>query len=258
MHKIFTKLFLVGTCLLCALHSANAQDSTTVKQKKDGGKNLLKINLTAIPLNNYSLMYERKIGRKTSLAVGYRFMKEGGLPLKSNFKTLIDAEELFDRLDQFQTGNTAITPEIRFYMGKGVFRGFYLAPFARFSKYTAKLPFDFEYDDANGTKEATIPLEGDLKTITGGLQIGAQWKLSKLIYLDWWILGPQYGTSEGSIKGTMPLSDEMQDGLREQLTDLEDLPLVKVKSEVDANGAKVDFSGPWAGVRAGIALGIRF
>ncbi len=258
MHKIFTKLFLVGTCLLCALHSANAQDSTIVKQKKNGGKNLLKINLTAIPLNNYSLMYERKIGRKTSLAVGYRFMKEGGLPLKSNFKTLIDDEELFDRLDQFQTGNTAITPEIRFYMGKGVFRGFYLAPFARFSKYTAKLPFDFEYDDANGKKEATIPLEGDLKTITGGLQIGAQWKLSKLIYLDWWILGPQYGTSEGSIKGAMPLSDEMQDALREQLTDLEDIPLVKVKSEVTDKGAKVDFSGPWAGVRAGIALGIRF
>ena len=133
MHKIFTKLFLICTCLVCALHAANAQDSTTVKQKKDGGKNLLKINLTAIPLNNYSFMYERKIGRKTSLAVGYRFMKEGGLPLKSNFKTLIDDEELFDRLDQFQTGNSAVTPEIRFYMGKGVFRGFYLAPFAPLS-----------------------------------------------------------------------------------------------------------------------------
>ncbi|WP_449440496.1 hypothetical protein [Pedobacter steynii] len=80
----------------------------------------------------------------------------------------------------------------------------------------------------------------------------------KRFAIDWWILGPNYGTSNGNIAGNKALNQQEQDALRETLKDLEDLPVVKTKSSVDANGARVDFDGPWAGFRAGLSVGFRF
>jgi hypothetical protein len=136
---------------------------------------------------------------------------------------------------------------------KPAFSGFYFAPFVRFTTFTADLPFDF---DVNGTNE-TIPLSGNLKTVTGGFLLGAQWNLGKLLSLDWWILGPQYGSSDGKIEGKKTLSAQEQQELRDELQDFE-IPFSKTTTTVDANGAKVEFKGPWAGLRAGLSLGIRF
>lgn len=255
-----TLTYLLSGVLAFYVISLKAQD--TIRTSNDfisGDKNLIKINLTAIPLNNYSFQYERAIGKKMAVVIGVRFMPEGSIPLKAQVRNLIDDEDLSRQLDNFQTGNYAVTPEIRFYMGKEVFKGFYIAPFVRYATYTASIPFEYEYDHpVNGTVTEVIPLKGELSTLTGGLLFGSQWKLSKLVYLDWWILGPQYGTSDGNIKGTKNLSADEQEALREELEGLEDLPLVKATSEVNSQGARVDFKGPWAGVRAGICLGFRF
>ncbi|MFD2161591.1 DUF3575 domain-containing protein [Paradesertivirga mongoliensis] len=255
MKRNFTKLLFI-TALAVLSVKANAQtDSVKVKGM---GKNLIKVSLTSLALNTYSFSYERKIGRKISLGIGYRVMPEGELPFKSNLESIIDDPETFKHVDGFRTGNTAITPEIKFYFGKGVFRGFYIAPFARFAKYTAKLPsFEYEFEEGGMSQTEQIPLNGELKTTTGGLLFGAQWKLSKLIYLDWSILGPQYGSSKGFLKGTKTLSEDEQEALREELEDLE-IPLVDSEVTVDASGARVDFDGPWAGIRASIGLAFRF
>jgi len=157
------------------------------------------------------------------------------------------------QLDQFETSNTAITPEIRFYLGKRAMRGFYLAPFARYSTYQASLPFEF---NVNGTTQ-TMPLSGKLNTLTGGLLIGAQWKLGGRVYLDWWMLGPQYGSADGKLDGKRSLSADEQRELRLELQDLQ-IPFAETTTTVDANGARLDIKGPWAGVRAGLNLGIRF
>lgn len=233
-----------------------AQDKDTDKMSSastPSEKNLLKVNLLSLPLNNYSFEYERVIGRKITFGLGYRFMPKGGIPLKSTITDLIDDPETSRQLDQFKTGNSAITPEIRFYMGKQAMRGFYLAPFARFSNYTAEGPLEF---DVNGTTE-TIPLTGKLNTVTGGLLIGAQWKLGGRVYLDWWMLGPQYGSSKGHLVGTKSLSNQEQAELKDELENLE-IPFADTKTTVDANGARMEISGPWAGVRSGLCLGIRF
>ncbi|HEY0054199.1 MAG TPA: DUF3575 domain-containing protein [Pedobacter sp.] len=186
-------------------------------------------------------------------------MPKGELPFKSNFESVIDDPETFKHLDNLKTGNTAITPEIKFYFGRGVFRGFYIAPFARFAKYTAELgSFEYEFETTPGnTKKSTIPLTGELKTTTGGLLFGAQWKLSKLIYLDWSILGPQYGTSKGYLEGSKTLTAKEQQALEEELGDL-DIPQVDIKVDAKDTGVRADISGPWAGVRASIGLGFRF
>ena len=145
-------------------------------------------------------------------------------------------------------------PQIRFYLGhKGAYHGFYIAPFFSYAHYTADLPYN--YTDSGVNK--TIPLAGSVNTITGGLMFGAQWKLGKSIYLDWWIFGPHYGSSNGSISGKQSLSSTEQSALKSDLDGL-NIPIVKTTNSVDANGATINFSGPWAGIRSGLCIGFRF
>jgi hypothetical protein len=241
------KKILLSFTLCLIIYSSFAQS-----EDDNSKKNLVKINVTSLFLKTYSFQYERAISGKTAIALGIRTMPKSNLPFKSEFASLIDDPETEKQIDNFQTGNFAITPEIRFYKREDL-SGFYFAPFVRFTTFTADLPYDFT---VNGTTQ-TIPLSGDLKTVTGGFLLGAQWKLGKLLALDWWILGPQYGSSNGKIEGKKTLNAQEQQALRNDLQDFE-IPFSRTTTTVDANGAKVEFKGPWAGLRAGLSLGIRF
>lgn len=250
------KLFLL-LALTFAASAGFSQEQTTEPGSRNstdnGGKNVVKVNLLALPLRNISLGYEHQIGRKVTAGLGIRMMPKGGLPLRSTISDLIDDPETDRQLDELEIGNVAFTPEIRFYMGKEVMRGFYLAPFARISNYKVDMPFEF---DVNGTTQV-MPLSGKLNTFTGGLQIGAQWRLGGKMYLDWWILGPQYGSADGAIDGKKTLNAQEQQELRNELQDIE-IPFAETTTTVDANGARLDIKGPWAGLRAGLCLGVRF
>lgn len=253
----FKSLMVAALVLVCAPQVFAQTDSAKVAS----GKNIIKLNVLSLPFKNIHLQYERAIANKISFGLGLRMMPKGTLPFRSAIEDLIDDEDLSQHVSNFRTGNIAITPEVRFYLGKKALKGFYIAPFARFSRYTAELPYTFEVEDPNGsgtTYKKAIDLSGNVTTFTGGLMFGAQFKLSKMLYLDWWILGPQYGAVDGSIDGFTQLNSDEQEALRDALEDFDDLPLVKTKSEVTANGARLDFTGPWAGLRTGLALGIRF
>ncbi|WEK21085.1 MAG: DUF3575 domain-containing protein [Candidatus Pedobacter colombiensis] len=263
MQKNFTKNLLLSSLVLifCSAGTINAQEKTKTTQETSSeaeGKNLVKWNVAALAMKNYSFQYERAVSKKIAVALGVRFAPKSGVPFKSQFEKLIDNEDTWNSIKDFKTGNFAVTPEVRFYLGQSVFRGFYIAPFARYAKYSAEVPYNYEVTVGTITQKDVMPLSGDVTTFTGGVLFGAQWKLSKLVYLDWWILGPNYGTSSGSISGKKTLSPEEQNALRDQLKDLEDLPLVKTKSTVNGEGAKVDFDGPWAGLRSGLSIGFRF
>ncbi len=233
-----------------------AQGPTKTEESKPEPvlKNVVKLNLPALALKNISIQYERAIARKITIAGTFRFMPKGSIPLKSVFTDLADDPDTERQLNNLNVGNYAFMPEIRFYLSKkGAFRGFYLAPFASIARYNADLLY--EYEDGGTTK--TIPLSGGITTLTGGLMIGAQFKLSKRLYFDWWILGPNYGTSNGDLSGKQTMDASEQQSLRDELADL-DIPLTKFTYQVDGNGASINFKGPWAGIRAGLNLGIRF
>lgn len=255
MKKISTKVVSSLTLLAVLLLSGNLY-AQEVSGAEDG-KNMVKWNVGALLLKNYSFQYERAISNKISVAASIRFSPKSNIAFKSSLKDVIDNDDTWNNIKDFKTGNFAFAPEVRFYLGKGVFRGFYLAPFAQYARYSGDVPFTFDVDVAGTTKTETMPLSGDVTALTAGLMIGAQHKLSKQIYLNWFI-GPNYGTSSGKIDGKKTLNSDEQDALRDALTDLDDLPLVKTKYTVDGNGAKVDFDGPWAGLRAGLSIGFRF
>jgi hypothetical protein len=140
---------------------------------------------------------------------------------------------------------------------KGYGRGFYIAPFFRNANYAGGNLL-FNYNDDNDV-EQSITLSGDIKANTVGLLLGAQWSLSKFFVLDWWIIGPHYGKSNGELIGnsSRTLTPNEQEEIRQNLEDF-DIPMVKKTVTVSANGAKMVVDGPWAGVRAGISLGIKF
>ncbi|MCC7379148.1 MAG: hypothetical protein IT255_07305, partial [Chitinophagaceae bacterium] len=77
------------------------------------------------------------------------------------------------------------------------------------------------------------------------------------VYLDWWILGPGYGTSNGKLTGSKNMTPSEQQELRDSFADT-DIPLTKFTYTVNSTGATMDFKGPWAGIRSGLAIGIRF
>ena len=228
-------------------------------EKTASNKYLIKANLLGLPLNNYSLQFERAIGKKTAIGLGLRFMPKSGIPFASTVEGLINDAESWDQVKNFRTGNIAFTPEVRFYFGKGVFHGFYVAPFARYTNYSAELPLSFDVPDQFGnTTTEVIPLSGNLNTVTGGLLAGAQWAITKQFYIDWSILGPQYGVSNGSLTGKRSLNADEQQAVREELNNLEDLPFITTTYQVDNTGIKADLKGPWAGIRSNLSIGVRF
>ncbi len=250
MKKIF-----IPACLIMVSFFATAQEKGNKKEESAPvQKNVIKVNLFAIALKNITLQYERAVARKVTIAGTFRLMPKGSIPFKSSFINLANDPQTERQINNLKVGNFAFMPEVRYYLSKkGAFRGFYLGLFASIAKYNADIVY--EYDDAGTTKN--IPMKGGITGITGGLMIGAQFKLSKKIYLDWWALGPNYGSSSGKISGQKSLSASEQKSLKDELNGL-DVPLTKFTYDVNGNGATLNFKGPWAGLRSGLCIGFRF
>ena len=248
MNLNFTKknaAFLIACAISISSSFAQTEKTEVKATTADEGKNLIKLNLPSLVMKTVNVQYERAIYGKTSVGIGVRLMPKGKAPFSSAL------EEIDDQLGSLEMGNIAITPEIKFYMGKGVFKGFYIAPYLKYANYD--LSIDYEYGD-NGE---SIPLSGKLNTYTAGVLFGAQWRLAKKFYLDWSIFGPQYGISRGNIAGKKALNAQEQADLKQELDDI-DLPVGEIRSTVNASGATVDLKGPWTGIRANIGIGYRF
>ncbi len=185
-------------------------------------------------------------------------MPVGTVPFENAIAKITNDPETEKTIKQLRVGNFAITPEVRFYVSKkGFGRGFYIAPFYRHTNFTLN-NIRVDYDNDAGSQN-TINLSGKFSSNTGGLLFGVQKAIGKHICLDLWLLGGHYGSGTGNFTGvpTQPLSTDEQKNLKEQLEGL-DIPLTKVTSSVTANSASLKLDGPWAGIRTGVSMGVRF
>lgn len=254
------KFIIVSALLICSSILLNAQTVLVSPKNETVPRNYIKTNITSIFIHNYSIQYERALSKSISIALAYRYMPNGTLPLKDQILKRMESDDqtAIDAINNLTIGNYAITPEIRFYLGKkGYGRGFYIAPFYRYAKYSAdNVAIDFETDQ---DQNRTIELSGNITAQSVGFMLGAQWSIAKYLCLDWWILGPHYGVSTGDMSGiTSPaLTTQEQADVRQSIEDM-DIPMVKKTAEVSANKVAMIFDGPWAGLRAGISIGIRF
>lgn len=243
--------------LLCFIFSAiNAQEEPgAVSSEK---MNIVKTNVTAYVFRNINLSYERAFNKWFSVNMGFGTMPEGKVPFINSF--LNDEDE--KRFQNLEVKAFNFTIEPRFYIGHGYGKGFYFAPYYRYSKVTSNT-FDFYYDYTFSGNTFQIPLKGFGNTNgnSGGLMVGVQFFLTKNqnLVLDFWIAGAHYGAGKGDFTMTsdVVLTPDMQAQLKKQIEDL-DVPYVNYTVETNSNGARIKIDGPWIGFRSGLSLGYRF
>lgn len=221
--------------------------------------NIVKTNITAYAFRNINLTYERAFTQWFSVNMGFGAIPEGKVPFINSFLNDED-EKRFQNL-RIKAFNFTIEP--RFYVGQGYGKGFYFAPYYRYSKVTSNT-FDFYYDyDAPDGNTYSVPLKGfgSVNGNSGGLMVGAQFFLthSRSLVLDVWIAGAHYGSGRGdfTMSSDNVLTPDMQAQLKREIENL-DLPFVNYSVETNPNGARIRVNGPWLGFRSGLSLGYRF
>lgn len=252
---------IIAAVLFISVLQIQAQDSSYHSKDNNGSgikRNILKWNLSSLALKNYHFTYERGLSKHISLAISYRFMPKGTLPYETEISKAVNSSDI--NFSQSQVGNTSITPQVNFYMGKGNLKGFYIAPYGRFSTFDISAPISYTTTVNGQNVKTSADFSGKISSSSGGLIFGVQANLSKSIVLDIWLIGAHYGTSTGDLVfvSSTPLTAQEQASLQQNLNNINASPF-KFTSTVNANGAEIKSDGPWAGVRGlGFGLGFRF
>ena len=135
------KKTIFTSILILAAHLGIAQEQSLEDQKPQvENKNMVKLNLLALTAGNISLQYERLITPKTTVGATVNMMPSKGLPFSSSVESFVDDQTTSAQLKQISISSFSVTPEIRFYLGKEGYKGFYIAPFVRYGKYNVDLP----------------------------------------------------------------------------------------------------------------------
>ncbi len=251
------KNFILISCFLISVSGHLLAQSSTEKPI-----NLVKLNLTGMILNNYTFQYERSLKKKISLALSVRFMPYSTLPIKGIIRDALGNSnpDSYGVIDRFKVSNISFTPEVRFYKGKQVGQGFYLAPFYRFVRFNSNDLLIFYQDKNVINKVDTIIFKGNLTGNSVGIMAGVQWIVKKHFCIDLNIAGPHFGISSGSFSGTTDydLTDADKSEIEKQINNL-NIPLTKISYDYPMpNIARLKFNGPWGGVRVGLSIGVKF
>jgi hypothetical protein len=229
-------------------------------------KNTVKVNLSSLAFNNYSLSYERSFNRKFSAVAGFSVMPKTQATSifvvdKAINRWMSEDEDLLNDLSTFNIANSTLTGEVRYYAGKhpGA-RGFYVSLYGRYMNTSVNYPLEYETND----KVYTLPFDGKIQGIGGGMMIGAQWLLYKNFTLDWYILGAHYGRTSIDLPAKTNLSTMTEEEKRDLKQDFESLNedfngRASIKANVTDQGIDIKGNAPFAGIRGfGFNIGYTF
>lgn len=230
-----------------------------------GTEHLIKTNLLNIPLKTFSLEYERILRPNISLGIDISFTPNRNLPLKSKITENITNENAIKSVEEARFNQLSVIPQARFYFGeRDVFTRFYALPYIKYSRYQANTNLHYDYVDNTGSpvSQVIIPISGNMNTLSAGIAVGLQFHIIKSIYLDWKIIGTHYGFAfgEGSGKSTgpLPLSQDLQDNIKESLQKLDDLPFYSFPYTVTDNTVELKPKGLNLGITSAVSIGYRF
>lgn len=214
MTILVLRAFFALTLILAALPSlaqtGAAPGGTTPGTNKEGifWKNIVKVNLSSLALENHSLSYERSLTRKVTFVAGYRYMPETTVASVFLVEKATDQypnkyEVIIDELDAATVANNTFTGEVRLYTGEhpGA-RGFYLSLYGRYINLRSTYPYDYSIHG----NTYHLPFEGKLKGLGGGLMAGSQWLIANRVTFDWYILGGHLGKSKADMLAMADLS----------------------------------------------------
>lgn len=238
-------LFIAGLLGVQPLIGQNIQE--------DDRRNMLKLNVLGFTSGSISLQYERLLAPKTSVALGMNIMPERDIPYFNFVEDIVKDKGAIDLLKDVKMTAFSLTPEVRFYLGKEGLRGFYVAPFLRYDRFSVSLPVDYIYQN----RLETVTINGNVDGFSAGLSFGTQWKLSEKLYLDCTFVGMSYGFASGELGGKRPLNAEEQAEVRKAL-DAAEIKKIDYTYNVHEQGVDVKIKGPWANAKLCLAIGYRF
>ncbi len=263
-YLFFFILFTASVFSSIAQDSVFVSDSLPVKDSITTiipDRNFIKLNLLALPLRNFSLQYEHALSKRFSVALGFRFMPDGSLPLLSSFESFIGIKdpEVQNAFRSVNIRNLAITPEARWYPSKkGYGRGLYIAAYYRYFQIDISSSNKFQVELDNSIRNMTLNM--NLQAHNFGLMFGGQWMLSKRLFLDWWIMGAQLGwqTGEFIFSPDQEFSDaqinEINNRISINFTKLGQTTLINKQAVIIGTNSFLELTG----LRTGLCLGVRF
>lgn len=242
------KFYLILSAVLLTV-SVMAQDNPDAS-KMYGNQNIIKLNLTSIGFGNFYLQDEYTLNGSSSVALGLSYLPSRSLP------TTITTDDSSGNLKNISFSGFSITPEYRWYVKKHAPKGFYLAPYLRYSKYTTST-YSFSYDRDNGQKDVAS-MEGSLSGIGVGLMIGTQWKFGDHVTLDWWIIGAGFSSSKVELTGKGNFDAAQQQDLRDEFSTT-DVPVGTLTTTVTSSEVNVEYKTGLPSLRGfGLAIGYIF
>ena len=231
MKKIITVLILSTTFLF-----THAQE------------NIVKINLFALGLSNISLQYERSLNTHSSVALGFSMLPSRSIPTFGQFETSTPDYDF----SKFEISGWSITPEYRYYFSNTGPKGFYVAPYFRYSSYSLD-NFIVKYSSlTGGPKDNSSSISGTLNNTLFGLMFGSQWTLGDHWTLDWWIMGAGFGSQTATVSGTGTFSQQNQDDIKSSLAKVDsDVPGVDLTVTTSATNISVEYKSSLPAFRGG-------
>ena len=227
-------------------------------------KNLIKINLSGLIVQQYTLQYERVVNKSQSIALTISVAPNTPLPFKQTLLNDFGGNEDAKRaIETTVFTKYTGTLEYRFYTGGGhAPKGFYIAPFVRYMHMSLSQDYTFTPSD---DKLHTAHMTSQFGAMGAGFLLGYQFLFGRHWGIDWWILGPFFGTSiNANFVGTDP---QMGDMSAQDLANLKhniesvSIPGYTVTATVtpSTNTVQAKAVGPYYGARfMGICLVYRF
>ncbi len=184
---------------------ASSPQSKRKKKERVYKSNIIKLNLTGLIFKSIGIQEERKIGRKTSLALGLTYRPKGAWFLSKYYDTTTAStgvsQETKFMLASSRLRSFMVTPEFRYYLGRQAPNGLYLAAFARF-KFN-KTQFMYHYYDDVDFEQRTALANLNETMIGGGILFGYQLVTRKRLTIDFWFLGPWIGNQHVKLYSTV-------------------------------------------------------
>ncbi|MFA5619733.1 MAG: DUF3575 domain-containing protein [Weeksellaceae bacterium] len=239
-------------------------DSIVIEEsERYDSRHILRVNLPSFFLKSYAFQYEFFPTRSMSLGVGYKFTPERGMVFKDKVIEIIeDANDLEDLsspagkfFEKFKFKGNTWTPELRFYLGHGYGKGFYLGPMLRFDNYD----IESEYLLITADRDYYVDFKGKFKAFGFGLLIGAQFPIGKHLTLDTFI-APYLSNIKVNFDSDFDftLTDEAAEQLRDEVNQIK-LPNGETEIIVNNTSATGKMTADtFPNLRVGIGFGYRF
>lgn len=249
------KKFLLFVLCLSTVYSSFAQRG---KESLDT-KHAVKLNVTNLAFKHLGLEYEYSFHSKMTVALGVRYRPPFNF---SSFDALANSDPGNSgdvRFTGSKFSSLAFIPQFRFYTREAQ-RGFYVGLYGRWRSTPYELNMEvYDYDKAS---YYSTNFNGHWNALSGGIQIGNQWRIGNNLCLDVTWLGIHYGKNSLDLawKSPEPLSGQEQQDLVDSFNDLADeLNNNRLDFNVNAQGFDILSKYPAIGFRVlAVKFGYRF